>query len=187
MHRACAAEGKTREGKRENEEHVRLDYDMPHVFHPQSNAEDNARALDASLEYLISLNQIFLDRYPTTLPLYRSGVRYGRTKVWDTIPALLFRKYGDCKSLTAARIAELRKQGFEARPVHRWIMPKGEGGPTDFHILVLTNARTPYTNKDGFEDPSKVLGMEADENFYMRGAVPMANQMMGGDPYRMMR
>jgi hypothetical protein len=147
---------------------VRLEFDMPHVFHPQSNAEDNARALQASLEYLISLDRIFLARYPTTAPLYRSGVRYGRTKVWDTIPALYGRTYGDCKSLTAARIAELREQGFEARPVHRWIMPQGADGPTDFHILVLTTATGPTINRDGFEDPSKVLGMSANENSYMR-------------------
>jgi hypothetical protein len=162
---------------------MRLDYDMPHVFHPQSHAEDNARALDASLEYLISLDQIFLDRYPQTPPLYRLGVRYGRTKIWDTIPALMLRGYGDCKTLTAARVAELRRQGFDARPVHRWIMPQGEDGPTDFHILVLTNATGPTINREGWEDPSKVLGMEADENTYMRG-VPggegLFSRMFGG-------
>ena len=148
---------------------MRLEYDMPHVFHPQSYEEDNARALDASLEYLISLDQIFLDRYPQTPPLYRLGVRYGRTKIWDTIPALILKGHGDCKTLTAARVAELRRAGYDARPVHRWIMPEGPEGPTDFHILVLTNARGPTINAEGWEDPSKVLGMEANENAYMRG------------------
>lgn len=145
-----------------------LEFNMPHVFHPQSNAEDNARALEASLEYLISLNQVFLDRYPQTAPLYHLGVHYGRTKIWDTIPALILRGYGDCKTLTAARIAELRRHGYSARPVHRWVMPQGPNGPTDFHILVLTDARGPYINRDGFEDPSKVLGMTDNENAYMR-------------------
>jgi hypothetical protein len=76
-------------------------------------------------------------------------VRYGRTRVWETIPALYQRGFGDCKSLTAAYIAELQKRGMQADPVFRWIRTP-EGG-TDFHILVQTIR--------GFEDPSKVLGM----------------------------
>jgi hypothetical protein len=142
---------------------MKLEFDQPHVFFPQSHADDNARALDAAMEYLVSLDAIFLDRYPTP-DLYESGVVYGRTSVWDTIPACRMKGFGDCKTLTAWRVAELRRAGYEARPVHRWIMRSGEQGPTDFHILVLTEFRGPYVNSQGFEDPSKVLGMGRDEN-----------------------
>jgi len=81
-------------------------------------------------------------------------VRYGRTKLWEPIPALYARGYGDCKSVATARIAELRRQGIEAKPVFRWV--ERPGGIRDFHILVQKG--------DEFEDPSKILGMGKDEN-----------------------
>lgn len=85
--------------------------------------------------------------------LYESGVVYGRTKIWDPIPALYKRTYGDCKSLTAVIIAELMMKDRECRPVFRW---KPNGDSTDYHILV-------QLPRGQFEDPSKRLGMGADE------------------------
>lgn len=111
----------------------------------------NAIALEALLDCLTNLNTLFLRAYPFTVPLYHSGVRYERTLVWDTIPALYNRQFGDCKSLTACRVAERRAAGDICRPVFRFD-PQRYG--TMFHILVM--------NPDGsFEDPSKVLGMKA--------------------------
>lgn len=78
---------------------------------------------------------------------------YARTQVWEPIPALYKRGYGDCKSLTAALIAQYRLAGKKARPVFRFV-PRPDGG-TDYHILVQTER--------GFEDPSKVLGMGKNE------------------------
>ena len=91
-------------------------------------------------------------------PLYHSGVRYDRTTVWDTTPALYARRYGDCKTLAAARIAELRRAGYFAEPTFRWVPrnKKDVDGVRDFHILVQTDG--------GWEDPSKVLGMLENEN-----------------------
>jgi hypothetical protein len=83
-------------------------------------------------------------------------VVYGRTKLWEPIPALYQRGYGDCKSLTAALIAQYRKKRIACEPVFRWVRKPERQGETDYHILV-------HTDK-GFEDPSKVLGMGADEN-----------------------
>ena len=114
---------------------------------------DNAYALRILLDCLVALNRAYL-RTHAVPTLYRSGVRYGRTVEWDPIPALYQRGYGDCKSLAAAYIAELRGRGETADPVFRWV--KNAEGGTDFHILVHTFR--------GFEDPSKVLGMGADEN-----------------------
>jgi hypothetical protein len=134
---------------------------MPHVFHRGSSNLDNARALKLSLEYLIALNLIFLDAqarlgHPVT-NLYRSGVVYGRTLVWDTIPALYMRTYGDCKSLTAALIAQYRKAGIACNPVFRF-RKNQRNGENDFHILVQRGGT--------FEDPSKALGMGQDELRY---------------------
>jgi hypothetical protein len=123
---------------------------------------------------LISLNEAFLTYHPAP-GLYRSGVRYGRTQIWDTIPALYTRRtpeipypHGDCKSLTAALVAQYRL-GIDPNGVNNALLPNGrmpakavfrwQRKPirgTEFHILV----QTPY----GFEDPSKRLGMGSDEN-----------------------
>lgn len=130
-----------------------ISFNMPFVFYPGASQEDNAIVLRTSLEYLIRLNQIYL-RNHTVPGLYRSGVVYGRTTTWDSIPALYSKRYGDCKSLSAALIAQYRKNGVQAKPVFRFVTNKD--GSTDFHILVQT--------KTGFEDPSKALGMGADEN-----------------------
>ena len=129
---------------------------LPHVFGPGSNPVDNAYALRALLDCLVALNLGFLKNHSVPA-LYRSGVVYGRTQVWETIPALYARGYGDCKSLTAALVAEYKYSGKEARPVFRF----QDDAYDKFHILVQT--------KDGFEDPSKVLGMGSNENQQFHG------------------
>ena len=132
---------------------MQISFDLPHVFGPGSNPESNAYALRILLDSLIQLNLVFLQNH-TVPALYRSGVVYGRTKIWDTIPALYIRRYGDCKSLSAALIAEYRHKGIECQPSFRW--RPAQNGTRDYHILVQTNR--------GFEDPSKVLGMGQNEN-----------------------
>lgn len=139
---------------------------LPHVFAPGASEEENAQALHLLLEHLISQNQVFLMRHPGVWPgLYRSPVVYGRTRVWDSIPALMQRGYGDCKTLSAALIAEYRNAGVPAKPVFRFVDNGKTGvlydlgvqaGRNDFHILVET--------PKGREDPSKVKGMGKDEN-----------------------
>lgn len=136
---------------------MQITFVLPHVFGSKAEATDNALALQALLDCLIALNSAFLRNHDVR-PLYRAGVRYGRTLEWDTIPALYARGYGDCKSLTAALVAEYRKEGIAARPVFRF-QPNSRGG-NDFHILVQT--------RKGFEDPSKVLGMGSDESRWFR-------------------
>lgn len=134
---------------------MQITIDIPFAFYPGSSLEMNAEALRILLDSLVELNLVYLRSH--ALPnLYRSGVRYGRTQVWDTIPALYARKYGDCKSLTAARVAELRLAGIEARPVFRYNYRQDGSGSFDYHILVQT--------PEGFEDPSKILGMGQNEN-----------------------
>lgn len=137
-------------------------FDLPCLFYPGSTPVQDGHALQVLLNGLIELNIAYLETH-TAAPLYRSGVTYGRTDVWDTIPALYSFKptrmgspmqYGDCKSVSAALIAEYLKQGKECQPSFRWI--RTQQGTKDYHILVLT--------ADGWEDPSKVLGMGRNEN-----------------------
>ena len=130
---------------------MRICLDLGGVFYQGASDEDNALALQALLEALIAINRVYLRRYKGRVrPLYNCGVKYGRTQVWDSIPDLITRRYGDCKSLTAMRVAELREVGKPARPVFRFAQ-NPQTGQKDFHILV-------QLGKD-FEDPSRKLGM----------------------------
>lgn len=125
-----------------------ITFSIPHVFYPGSDQDENAYALRALLDCLVRLNRGYL-RSHSVPTLYRSGVRFGRTKEWDSIPALYAKKVGDCKSLSAALIAEYLEQGIPCRPGFRWI--PGSNGQMLYHILVQT--------ANGWEDPSKKLGM----------------------------
>ena len=134
-------------------------FSVPHLFTTRSSLAENACALEASLEYLIALDIDFLRRHPSP-DLYHDDVFYKTTVEWEPIPAVQLRGHGDCKSLVAWRIAELRIRGIPCRPVFRyWTRPDGR---FDYHILVMRNGAV-------FEDPSKVHGMKA----YESGPAPM--------------
>jgi hypothetical protein len=129
----------------------RIVFRIVDAFNPRSTELQNAIALEALLRCLIDLNILWIEVHPYTPPLYDSGVYYARTEVWDTIPALYARGFGDCKSLTAARVAELFMAGIHTVPVFRFD-PQEFG--TMFHILLMM--------LNGLnEDPSKILGMVA--------------------------
>lgn len=123
------------------------------AFYAQASKSSNASALRALLDCLVDLDVIYLEAYPNTPGLYEARVFYHfmPTKApWDTIPTLFSRGYGDCKSLAAARIAELRCRGQVAKPVFRFL--KNNWG-TMFHILIL------HSNGN-WECPSRILGMQ---------------------------
>ena len=138
---------------------MEITFNLPHVFNPKASSVDNAYALRALLDCLIQINLGYLQTHSVP-ELYRSGVRYGRTVIWEPIPALYARGFGDCKSLATAKIAELRFKGIPCEPTFRWIKRGGNGldktAPNDFHILVQTGS--------SYIDPSKVLGMGKNEN-----------------------
>ena len=127
------------------------------VFNAASSKLDNATALEAMMAGLVDANCIYL-AYERLPKLYHSGVIYKRTTIWDSYPGVLCRMYGDCKSLAAARIAELKRDGIDSKAVFRW-NPRDDGTP-DFHILIQSVL--------GLEDPSRLLGMGADENAYFK-------------------
>jgi hypothetical protein len=149
---------------------VQITFNFPNVFVPSASALDNALALRALLNCMIELNVAYLKHHNVPL-LYDSGVRYGRTHIWEPIAALYLpnkilqgrywfpeghtggAKIGDCKSLGTARVAELRIRGKRAEPTFRFAK-KWDGGLM-FHILVQ--------GPDGWEDPSKRLGMPSSE------------------------
>ena len=133
---------------------MEINFDLPHVFHPEASQEENALCLQQLLEMLVNINIVYLKRHAVP-DLYRSGVRYYKTNTWLSIPALYRDQRGDCKSLTAALVAEYRIKGVFARPVFRFIERPYSNGILDFHILVQTST--------SFEDPSKVLGMPHSE------------------------
>lgn len=142
---------------------MEITFSFPHVFGPTASKAEEAVSLQLLLEFLVSMNRAYL-RHHSQRSLYRSGVVYGRTQEWDSIPAVIERGYGDCKSLTAWRIAELRERRVECRPVFRW-MPRRDGHK-DFHILVAVD-RSGKT-EPLWEDPSKALGMGRNENAWFR-------------------
>jgi hypothetical protein len=126
-------------------------WDIPFAFYDGASDEVNAGCLRALLDCLIDFNIMLLKRLPDVTPLYQSPVFYKRTQVWDAIPALYNKGFGDCKSLTAALIAEYRMRGVQCIPEFRFDPPKVPGGTMLFHILVRTLT--------GNEDPSKIKGM----------------------------
>lgn len=142
---------------------MQIIYNVPHVFYPGSDKVLNAQALRAMMDLLVVLNRSYLvecQRRGHPVPeLYASGVRYDRTLWWEPIPALYDRTYGDCKSLTGAKVAEAQLKGIRCQPVFRWV--QRDSGAVDYHILMqLPNGK--------FHDPSKVLGMPEHEitDFY---------------------
>lgn len=121
------------------------------AFAPHVSGRKNAKALETLLACLCELNRIWLKYHPNTMGLYDTPVYYDRTLVWDTIPALYRRGFGDCKSLSAARVAQLRAAGIWCTPVFRF---KARPHSTLYHILIMF--------QDGsWECPSALLGMHA--------------------------
>jgi len=114
------------------------------------------------LDALVALNRDWLNQRArvegigaATPNLYEQAIRYRREprdpltglrlEEWKIYPELIADGVGDCEDLAAARVAELRNRGINARP---WLARHGRM----WHVQV----RLP----DGrIEDPSKRLGM----------------------------
>lgn len=139
-----------------------ITFNIPHAFSPDSPLDENSDVLRILLDCLVQLNLAYL-RSHSVQALYQTGVRYGRTLLWEPIPAVLARGYGDCKSLAPWLIAEMTKRGIPCHPVFRFIYRDDGSGELDFHILVMRN------DTSEFLDPSRVLGMGRNENAPMPG------------------
>jgi hypothetical protein len=167
-----------------------LKFALPHLFAPGVPPRENAEGLRVALDSLIAWNCHYL-RHHAARPLYGAGVVYARTDDWETIPALYasgshgtdapdsnhparFGVFGDCKSLTAALVAERRMQGRFAEPQFRFA-PMGDGHHM-FHILVWNGG--PREQGSSYEDPSFKLGMGRDELAHFG-----LGRQGGGGPY----
>ena len=144
--------------RRVGQRHVK--YGLPSVFHRGSNLLENDQALRVLLDTLTALDAIQRRLRPSLPFLYNSGVYYARTEIWDTTSALYERGFGDCKSLSTSRCAELEAYNQRCKSAFRF-MPHAKGDiALTYHILLLSDL--------GWECPSKVLGMGQDENSYFK-------------------
>lgn len=124
----------------------------------QKDASLSMRATMYGCDFLYRCDMDFLLAYGDQVPrFYDAGLRYKTPNdpcggdVWQDIPTLLGRKFGDCKDLACFRAAELVvKDKIQARPyVKRKFFADGFAL---YHVVVL------LPNGE-FEDPSIALGM----------------------------
>ncbi len=137
---------------------MQITFNLSGVFTPDSNRLENAITLKALLDALIATDLAYL-RYHRAPKIYNSGIVYGRTDQWERIPDIMRRGYGDCKSLSSWRCAELILEGKQAKPTFRF-QPRAGSGIPDFHILIMT--------ENGWECPSARLGMTGSEASYFK-------------------
>lgn len=137
-------------------------FQLPAVFHVRSSLTENAAALDRLMFCLTELDTDYRLRRPGLVWLYDHPLRYARTVVWDTTAALYARGGGDCKSLTATRMAEYWAAGIPAKCFFRFLPPElNQKYQYQYHLLFL-----PGAGSKGFECPSKLKGMSPYENSY---------------------
>ena len=126
-------------------------------FNTTSDPEQAGKYLRVLLDALFGIDILYLKSHPRTPFLYSSGIVYRRDESgkedWQSIPELLKRGEGDCKSLACYLAAELYvTQGIKAFPQYRW-RDRSAGGAT-YHIVV-------QMPNGAILDPSKRLGMQS--------------------------
>ena len=127
---------------------------LPDFVGTNEDIGESAEFINAMLACVVTMNRRYLKRH--SVPhIYSSGVRYGRTTEWEVVPGVLRRKVADCKSLAPWLTAVYLNQGRFAQCGFRYRM-NPRTGFLDYHILV--------DGPNGWEDPSRVLGMGKNEN-----------------------
>lgn len=109
------------------------------------------RLIEAQTEGLAGINLVLLQRYPRIPGLYAVKPRYlvPAKETWKDLGAVLRDKHGDCKDLVAWRLAELWKQGVDAKAEAIGDRQKHR---LQFHVFIRYGNGT-------VEDPARELGM----------------------------
>lgn len=122
-------------------------------FDARRNPEQSKRYLECLCRCLVDLNLLYIAQNPNTPTLYASGVRYRRdppgVEDWQTIPEILDRRFADCKSLAAMRVAEILARGGKAFVQFHW-RDQNDGATWHIYVQYLDGRQ---------EDPSALLGM----------------------------
>lgn len=140
---------------------ARFEFDLFNGPEDKTDAFLSIRAIIHGCDFLYRCDVDYLIAYGKKVPgFYESGIRYETPEnacggdVWQDIPTLLRRGFGDCKDLACFRAAELTvKEGIYAKPIVRrkWM----QNGFALYHVVVMY--------PDGrIEDPSAALGMPVD-------------------------
>lgn len=81
-------------------------------------ASMNERVLAILLDALVTMNELYLERNPSTPRLADARIKSRQKPVqgWQDIPTLLERGAGSTEAITCWRVAELRQQGIAAAP-----------------------------------------------------------------------
>jgi hypothetical protein len=169
-------------------------FHLPAAFHANSDLVENAAVLDRLMLCLTELDTDYRLRRPGLPWLYSHPLRYARTIVWDTTPALYARGGGDCKSLSACRAAEFWAAGIPAKIFFRFLPPElTSKHQFQYHLLLLPGSTgrsglAAGESVGGFECPSKIKGMAANENSYFSTYfidLPPDQQPFREQPHRM--
>lgn len=90
--------------------------DFSHVG--SDGTERHSEGLHETFRLLVEAGERYLAAHPGTPPLYESGVRYVRSdrEAYRDIAMMLETGQGDVDELVCWRIAELRRQGIDAKP-----------------------------------------------------------------------
>jgi hypothetical protein len=125
-----------------------------------------AEVIKPVLEATVQINREYLRANPSTPNLYDSGVRYQNEparinqngiEMFDIIPVMLRRGWGDCDDLAPWRVAELQERFGEPASIRiQWKARPGRGKL--YHVLVR-RGNVPATHPFSIEDPSRRLGM----------------------------
>lgn len=113
---------------------MKLQFDLRSL--ETATAEQKAFIIGNMVEALVNVNTAYIIANPETPPIYLAGVSYDPWFEWLDIPALLLAHKGDCKSIVAWRIAEMRYQGISAK-VH--VIVTTICGVDTFHVKVDSN------------------------------------------------
>lgn len=131
------------------------------IFNGDKDGKDAALSMRATVhgaDFLFKCNVDYLLAFGDLVPrFYEANLKYKSPEdacggdIWQDIPTLLGRRFGDCKDLACFRAAELVvKDRIDARPfVKRRFYP---GGFALYHVVVMKPGGVE-------EDPSIALGM----------------------------